>query len=207
MTAKDFFQRTVWGAAVGVIATVAYRGIQGVSLARASLRHECWSWDRLAFDPAWVWPYLSMFLLVGLPWYLLPTLREVRRYAFCLLAVAAVGWITFLLYPTACVRPSAAGQPGYYALLQVLDRPNNCMPCLHSALSVLAAWTLMRSCAVFRRPAGAALLIGWLLVLCISIVALRQHTDLDTLVGVALGCLGGLLFQFRSPRSQDAVVI
>lgn len=197
MTAREFLQRSAWGAAVAVIATVAYRGIQGVSLARALLRHECWGWDQLAFDPLWVWPYVSMFLLVGLPWYFLPEVREVRRYAFCLLAIAAVGWATFLLYPTACVRPSVEGHPGYYSLLQTLDRPNNCMPCLHSALSLLAVWTLLHSRTPFRRPAGAAFLGGWLLVLCVSIVALRQHTDLDTLAGAGLGCLGGLLFQSR----------
>jgi hypothetical protein len=202
MNSRDFSRRLVWGAAIGLIATIAYRSIQFVSVARAALRQECWTWQWLPFDAAWIWPYVSMFVLVGLPWFMLPNFRQVQRFAVCLLAIAALGWIVFMAYPTACVRPSADGQSAYYAMLLALDRPNNCLPCLHSAFSVLAVWALVRTTTIFRRITGAVFLAAWLVLICISIVALRQHTDGDMLAGFGLGCMGAWFFQFaqRAPE-------
>jgi membrane-associated phospholipid phosphatase len=108
--------------------------------------------------------------------------------------MAAIGWIVFLIYPTACARPSPDGQPAYYAALLVLDRPNNCLPCLHSAFSVLAVWALMYRAGHDRRLAKGTLLVVWLALICVSIVALRQHTDIDMVVGVALGCVGAWIW-------------
>lgn len=205
MTTRNLLKRAAMGAAVGLIATIAYRSIQYVSVARAAIRHDCWTWQWLPFHAAWIWPYLSMFLLVGLPWFMLSSLRQVQRFAFCLLATAAVGWIAFIVYPTACARPAADGQPAYYALLLALDRPNNCMPCLHSAFSVLAAWALIQGSNIFRHLAGAVFLAIWLMTICVSIVALRQHTDGDMLAGVGLGCINAWLFRLE-PRSTDNMV-
>jgi hypothetical protein len=189
MMLKRFLaQRLALGAVVALVATVAYRSIQYVSVDRATVRESCWTWRWLPFHPGWLWPYLSMFVIVGLPWLLLRELRQVHRFALCLLGMAAVGWLIFMIYPTACVRPSAEGQPESYAFLLALDRPNNCLPCLHSAMAVLATWALLRGGPVILRgPLGQVLLIGWLATICISIVALRQHTDVDMLAGMALG--------------------
>lgn len=197
MNTRDLIARTAWGAAAGVIATIAYRSIQSSFIGQAVVRDSCWGWQWLPFNASWIWPYLSMFVLVGLPWFFLPKLSQVRWFATCLLATAAVGWISFILFPTACARPPAEGQPAYYALLLTLDKPNNCLPCLHSAFSVLAAWALARGCHVFRNWAGALFLGSWLLVICISIVGLRQHTDWDTVAGCVLGGVAAWLFQSR----------
>jgi membrane-associated phospholipid phosphatase len=187
---RPVFQRLALGATVGLLATLVYRSIQHVAAEQAVVRAECWSWHWLPFSAEWLWPYLSMFVLVGLPWFLLPDLRSVRRFALTLVATAAVGWIVFLLHPTACLRPGPEGQPFYYTALLALDRPNNCLPCLHSAFSVLAAWVLASGGGPGRHWLCRLLLLAWLLLICVSIVALRQHTDLDTLAGVALGCAG-----------------
>jgi hypothetical protein len=194
MSIRPFFRRLALGAIVGLIATAAYRSIQGFAVDRAEVRHECWMWTRLPFNAAWLWPYVSMFLLVGLPWFLLPDGRQVRRFAACLLGLAAVGWMVFLIHPTACARPAVDGQPAAYALLLAVDQPNNCLPCLHSAFSVLAVWVLATGTVQFRSGVARLLLVVWLLVLCVSIVALRQHTDLDTLAGCVLGAAGGAFF-------------
>jgi hypothetical protein len=184
---RPFFSRLGLGAVTGLIITVAYRGIQHGTESRAVVRDDCWAWQWLPFEPAWIWPYLSMFLLVGLPWFLLPGLRQVKRFAWCLLAVAATGWTVFLVYPTACARPDATGQPFYYAALLALDRSNNCLPCLHSAMAVLAAWVLGYGSEIFGHFSGRVLLAVWTGLISVSIVALRQHTDADMMVGMILG--------------------
>lgn len=203
MRMKNVLQRMALGAAVAVFAAIVYRSIQYVSLDRAVMRHECWTWRWLPFHAGWIWPYLSMFVLAGLPWFMLPGLWQVRRFAICLLAMAAVSWILFLGYPTACARPSADGQPAGYALLLDLDQANNCLPCLHSAVSVLAAWTLAQGTAFFQNLAGKVFLIGWLLVIFVSIVALRQHTDGDMLAGVGLGCLSAWRLRLEPRMGAD----
>ncbi len=182
-------ERLLLGAGMALIATVAYRSIQWAAVERAVVRDTCWTWQWLPFSAAWVWPYVSMFALVGLPWFLLPEISQVRRFAVALLATAATGWIVFLVHPTACARPGPEGQPEFYALLLALDRPNNCLPCLHSAFSVLAVWALAWSAQIFRSPLARLALGGWLAAISVSIVALRQHTDVDMAVGLMLGAV------------------
>lgn len=189
MNRREFLRRSALGAAVAVVATVAYRTTQFLTHERAAVRTECWTWNWLPFHPAWLWLYVSMFVIVGLPWYLLPEWRQVRRFAVCLVGMAAVGWITFLLHPTACARPRVEEPTWSYALLLALDRPNNCLPCLHSAMALLAAGALAVDAPAFRAwPARVALAL-WCVAISVSIVALRQHTDVDTVAGLVLGAL------------------
>ena len=181
-------EKLLLGGATGVVLTVAYRTLQQLEWRPVAMRAECVGWRWLEFDAAWVWPYVSMFVLVGVAWLSLPDARAVWRFAMTLLAVAAVGWVSFLLFPTGCVRPQIAGTPLAYRWLVALDGPTNCFPCLHSAFAVVAAATVGRSWS-FSWP-GRALLTVWVVVIAVSIVALRQHTDVDTLAGGALGLAG-----------------
>ncbi len=184
------------GAAVGVVFTTIYRALQEQPWRAAAMRADCVTWRGLPFNAAWVWPYLSMFPLVGFAWLSLPDARAVGRFAGSLLATAGVGWICFLLWPTGCVRPVVVDPPLAYRWLVALDRPTNCLPCLHSAFAVIAADAVAQSWG-FTWP-GRLLLGAWLLVIAVSIVALRQHTDVDTLAGVALGAAGAWLNRRRT---------
>lgn len=200
MNTREFMRRTALGAATAVVATFAYRTTQFLTLEYAAIRSDCWTWRWLPFHSGWLWLYVSMFVIVGLPWFLLPEWRQVRRFAFCLLSTAAVGWVTFLVHPTACARP-VGGEPTWsYALLVLLDRPNNCLPCLHSAMSLLAAGVLALDARPFRSAAARLALGIWCALISLSIVALRQHTDVDTLVGLGLGALACLAYA-RAGRS------
>jgi hypothetical protein len=190
MSIPEFRVRFGLGALVGGIALVAYRTIQLVVADRAVLRETCWTWTWLPFHAAWLGPYLLMFPLVGLPWFMLPEIGQVRRFFWCALGVAACGWVGFLTHPTACARPAAVGQPAPYQWMLAVDLPNNCLPCLHAAFSVLAAGALAGDCAWGRRAWGRVLLGLTLAAISVSIVALRQHTDLDTVAGLGLGAAG-----------------
>jgi hypothetical protein len=206
MSRREILQRLGLGAVIAIVATIVYRSIQHWRPDRALVRNECLGWDLLPFNAWWLAPYVSMFVLVGLPWVLLPKWCQVRRFAWTLLGVAAVGWITFLVYPTACVRPSAEGQPWAYTVLLALDAPTNCMPCLHSAFAVLAAWALWLDSQIFQSAVARFALVLWVATIGISIIALRQHTDVDMFMGVALGSVGGSLFSyarlFRGPAGR-----
>jgi membrane-associated phospholipid phosphatase len=203
MNLRPFFRRLALGAAVGLLALVAYRSIQAVTAERAEIRAECWGWTQLPFATTWMWPYFSMFVLMGLPWFFLDDWSRVRRFAACVVGTAAIGWISFLVHPTACLRPAPDGQPVIYQALLALDRPDNCWPCLHSAFSVLAAGALMLGCGRCRARPVRFFLLAWVVVISGSIVALRQHTDADMVAGCFLGLAATWVFA-RSPRSQPA---
>jgi membrane-associated phospholipid phosphatase len=197
MSRRELLLRTGLGAAVALVACLAYRSLQFHFLPGSSLRTHCPGWDLLPFHALWLWPYLSMFVLVGLPWFLLAWPGSVLCFARRLLATAAVGWVCFALFPTACLRPSPEGHGFAYGVLLSLDAPNNCMPCLHSAMALLAALALARDSRAFSGPVARLLLAAWVMLISLSIVALRQHTDLDTVAGLALGAIAGLLPRAR----------
>ena len=192
-------EKILIGGIVGVICTIMYRSLQAYGWREPLLRADCPGWSLLPFHAGWVWPYLSMFALVGLAWLALPDAAAVRRFALHMLGLAAVGWICFGVWPTACIRPVGEDLPTAYRWLVALDQPTNCFPCLHSAFSVLAAWVLA--------PCGGRilrlLLWAWVAVLVVSIIALRQHTDSDTLTGVVLGFIAGWSFRRRQSGADE----
>ncbi|WP_047243992.1 phosphatase PAP2 family protein [Chromobacterium subtsugae] len=162
-----------------------------------------WPTDRwIAFDPAAIWLYLSFFLLVPAGFLLappdrLPWLR--RSMQLCALAAGA----TFLLLPTTLPYPAVAGGGFHAELLRAalrFDTPHNCLPSLHGALTVLAAWALSER----RRPWRAVLAWLWAAAILFAVIQLRRHLTLDLGAGVALGLLCGwlcarpaFLFSFR----------
>lgn len=178
--------RLAFGLATAVIATIGYQTSQHLGAGRAIARAHCWTWQWLLFHPAWLAPYFSMFVLMGLPWLLLPR-AVLHRFAVAVLATGAFAWTVFVTYPTACVRPDPAMVGPVYRALVWFDGANNCLPCLHSAFAVLPAYFLARYCRSFQRLGPRLALVAWNLLIGVAIVALRQHTDLDVLAGVALG--------------------
>ncbi|PTX90972.1 phosphatase PAP2 family protein [Opitutus sp. ER46] len=205
MKARELTIRLVYGGTVGLIATVMYHGTQGLGAARAVTREHCWSWDLVPFNPEWLWPYLSLFALLALPWFTLRELGSVRRFAVVLLGMAAVGWITFLLFPTACARPDPSRVPEYLAFFyERVDGPNNCLPCLHSALTIFATYGICGRHARGSSPGCTILVSAWAVTILVSILALRQHTGADTLVGLVLGTAAAWLFSRWASSAQPA---
>ncbi len=202
MMPRELARRIMLGAAIGVVATVMYHGTQYLGAPHARLRETCWSWQWVPFHPAWFWPYVSLFVLLGVPWFTLTTWEAVKRFAAILVSMAAVGWAGFLLYPTACVRP-AGDVPAYLARLYDVDWPNNCFPCLHSALAVFGAYGVIGRASWVQSLFWRYLIGGWTVLILISIVALRQHTGMDEVAGLVLGTVAAWVFR-RTARERLA---
>lgn len=201
MTLRELLKRFALGAAVGLTATIMYHGTQYLGASRAIMRTSCWTWRIVPFNPLWFWPYISLFVLLGLPWFVLRTWSAVRAYAAALLAVAAVAWLTFVIYPTACVRPSELYLPSYLSTFYLVDWPNNCFPCLHSAFAVYGGYVMCCRASYWDTPVPKVVIYSWVVAILVSIVALRQHTGIDAVTGIGLGAIG--IWLFRSLRSAD----
>ncbi|MEN9630746.1 MAG: hypothetical protein RJA10_3974 [Pseudomonadota bacterium] len=147
----------------------------------------------IPFTPAAFWPYVSLWVYVGIAPALQPTLRELLRYGAWITALCVAGLTCFYLWPTAVpsqahqLDPAVANHAGF-ALMRGLDAAGNACPSLHVATAMFTALWLQRLLADAGAPAllrGANVL--WFVLIAWSTVAVRQHVVLDVVAGVALG--------------------
>jgi membrane-associated phospholipid phosphatase len=161
---------------------------------------------RIPLVPASVWLYAS--------WYVAPIVivfadrATFRRAALAVLLgflICAIGWVAV---PATMPRPQLDGESGAsIAMLQTvyrMDPPSNLFPSFHATLAAIVA----RVAAVAPGPLGLVVR-GWMVAICVSCVATKQHYLLDVLAGalVGLGSWGGAvrltnyLGRGRAPRA------
>lgn len=142
----------------------------------------------VAFEPAALVPYLSLWLYVGIAPGLQRGFWPLLVYGLWAAALCAVGLGIFHFWPTQIppmpVDPTAPG----FALLQGIDAAGNACPSMHVAIS---AFTVLWVEHLLRRAAAPAWLrlanVAWFLAIAWSTLAVKQHVALDVLAGAALG--------------------
>lgn len=162
------------------------------------------------FQPAMLWPYLSLWFYVGVAPGLQLTLRHLLVYALWASGLGLSGLVVFYLWPTA-VPPMLADVSDWpaFQLLQGVDASGNACPSMHVAFAAFSAIRLGHLLAAARAPAALqALNLAWVLAIAWSTLAIRQHVFLDALAGALLGCGFAWLSLrwapgvFRSPRAR-----
>lgn len=142
--------------------------------------------DRMVgFEPWALALYVSLWFYVILAPALVSSRRELASYAWAAAVMSAVGFGTFILWPTAV--PASDSDPSL-AYLKAVDASGNAFPSLHVAFAVFTAVWLGR----LLRGIGAAgfaraLNVLWCLGIVYSTLAIRQHVALDAIAGAALG--------------------
>ena len=82
-----------------------------------------WFDRHIAFQPGWVWPYQSLYLITGtIPW-LATTGSQLGRYVVSFWLVAIVGLATFVILPVAAPRPQVATHSTGMSILLSYDGP------------------------------------------------------------------------------------
>lgn len=164
--------------------------------------------DWIAFQPLALWPYVSLWLYVGIAPALQPSVRSLISYGAWVGALCLSGLLCFYFWPTAVpsqmhrIDPELARQGGL-ALIRGVDAAGNACPSLHVASAVFsAAWT-RRMLIQAGAPAWTQAVNGvWLLLICWSTVAVRQHVVLDVLAGALLGLVFAAASLRAMPRSR-----
>lgn len=181
-----------WGT-VGLIYTLS-RSLQG----EGRLMQETPLDQRIPYDPSAIWFYTAFFAYV--PWAYFAVepgrLQWLRR---SMQVCAVICGTIYLLWPTTLsapalppASPTEAIGLALLRLLHAVDTPQNCVPSLHAALTVLCAWALLGTQSALRYAQSLlALVLGAAIVF--SIVQLRRHLVVDLVAGVAVGCLSGWL--------------
>jgi membrane-associated phospholipid phosphatase len=159
----------------------------------------------VAFEPAALPLYFSLWVYVALAPALLDSGRGLAAYGLATLAISVVGFGIFMAWPTA-VPPAAIDWSAHpsIAFLKDLDLAANACPSMHVAFAVLTGIWLDR---LLREMHSRGWLLGlnwaWCAGILYSTVATRQHVVLDVLAG---GVLGGLVAAVlsRSARANGA---
>ncbi len=154
------------------------------------------SW--LGYQPWAVWPYLSLWVYLGLAPMLMPHLRDLLTHVLWNTVLCAAGLLIFLLWPSAVPVFDHAAAPGWiHSVLRGVDAAGNACPSLHVATALFCGWrthALLRELGVpgvLRLAQGA-----WLLLIVYSTLAIKQHVWWDVLAGAALAAAVALLARF-----------
>lgn len=146
--------------------------------------------DRLIpFSVDAIWLYLSFFLLIPCG-YLFCRPARLRWLTSSMILTALACGTFFLLWPTTLEYPIDAGHGVSSQLLAALvaaDSPQNCLPSLHMALSLLAVQALYQPEKHWRN----GLLILWAALIGLSILQLRRHLFIDLAGGVLVALVCG----------------
>lgn len=139
------------------------------------------------FIPETVWIYLSHIAMLFTGWWWAAQGPGCTRMFWAVVLCFTLATLYFLVYPTQIPRitlDAVETDPvthAAWAFLLVADKPTNCFPSLHVALSALTAVGLMR--AAPRWSPWAPL---WTAAIALSTITTRQHVWVDVLGGLAL---------------------
>lgn len=151
--------------------------------------------EMILFSPAAVWLYLSFFLLVPLAWLICP-LPQARWLRQAIQLTAVLCGVVYLIWPTTMVYPENPPGTVHSRLLDILiavDTPQNCLPSLHMAITLLAIWAVAA-----RGNFLITLLLGlWGAAITFSILQLERHLFIDLVAGAVLATLVGFFCRYR----------
>lgn len=164
------------------------------------------SLDRLfPLVPGWSLVYLSLFLAVLLPVFVVHQQELVRRAVLMFLTAWLTAFAIFLLYPTAAPAHAKVGDGSFTeAVLRGLyasDVPYNCFPSLHVAQCYLAA----SCCHKVHRRTGMVTFV-WATLVAFSTLFTKQHYVADVLAGAGMAFAISHLFLRGYPREATPAV-
>jgi membrane-associated phospholipid phosphatase len=168
-----------WSFWVGVAFFAVYPTMNWITSLRAARLH-LYDPGELAipFIPAFIWAYLSMYVLFLIPPLVMPA-SSMPALGRQLIAGCLVSAACFLLIPAelgfARTVPLDTHYAAIYATIFSIDRPYNLVPSLH----VIFSCAIALACADCARPALRAILYVWLAVIVASTVFVHQHHLLD----------------------------
>lgn len=192
-TLEPFKQRiktfSIWGGWVGIV----FFGLYPLLNWYTSLRQQTFSLYLTAelhipFIASFIWLYVSMYLLLFMPLFLLNS-NALRKLAIELIIATIVAAVIFLLIPCHLgfirVIPDTPLYQLLYSQLFNLDHPYNLIPSLHVAFSTSIVLSLTANAKKYL----SYLFYLWLIGIISSTILIHQHHLLDVITGSGLSLL------------------
>ncbi len=146
--------------------------------------------DKIPFLPIFVIPYVAMYFVEFLPFFLIRDRQYLRRVTLCYLGVISLTFIFFAFLPVQMHRPSPEilGSAFWHQLLGFIyrmDLPYNTFPSQHVLLTLLAGLAISKE----SRIKGIPVILG-AVVISTSTLLVKQHYVLDVVAGALLAIAG-----------------
>lgn len=145
------------------------------------------------FQPWWILPYLSMYLLLPLVPVFATTTDQLRRYVLGTALMFIIAAVCFFLWPISYPRPHLPEtSPWVYRIVVSLDQPINSLPSLHAGLTAFTLFFAARILAdVPTRQRRLLLTFGWIWagLILYGTLATKQHYLADLPPGILLAWL------------------
>lgn len=179
----------IWGILVGIAFFGLYPLLNWYSSTRQHTFGLYFSFElEIPFIASFIWLYLSMYLILLVPVFVLNT-KALKRLASELIIATIIAALIFLLIPCHLgftrVLPE---QPFYHLLYSQLfniDYPYNLVPSLH----VVYAATIVFIITTNTKKYLSYLFYLWLIGLTSSTILVHQHHLLDVITGFGLSLL------------------
>jgi membrane-associated phospholipid phosphatase len=155
----------------------------------------------IAFRPALLPVYLSLWGYIALPVLLAKDKRELLSFSLGCAAMTALALAVFWFMPTAIPNFTVDTLPGTsLQFLKMVDSAGNAFPSLHVSFSVFACVVLARQLREVGAPVWLrAVNVAWAAGIVYSTMAVRQHVLIDVMGGFALGVVLGVATRQRAP--------
>ena len=146
--------------------------------------------DRIPFWPRWVWAYSFLYyVMIGLTVISIQDLADGVHLIFGGLILLATGAFIFYRYPTNVPESYRDFEINslsarYLAFIQSMDNNRNAFPSMHCAIA-----TYIGLAIVGLPTIGPWLGYGYIVIIAISCVVVKQHVIIDTLAGIGLGAV------------------
>jgi membrane-associated phospholipid phosphatase len=144
--------------------------------------------DQVPFWPHWVWVYSFLYyVMIGLTVISIQDLADGVHLIFGGLILLTTGALIFYLYPTNVPESYRHFETDnlstrYLAFIQSMDSNRNAFPSMHCAIA-----TYIGLAIVGLPTIGPWLGYGYIVIIAISCVVVKQHVIIDTFAGVGLG--------------------
>ncbi|MEZ0266336.1 MAG: phosphatase PAP2 family protein [Phycisphaerae bacterium] len=162
------------------------------------------------FQPGWIWPYMSMYLLLPLPPVLSIRADHLRRYSLGMALMFVTCCVFFFGYPIAYPRPELpADADWFYRHIAAIDQPINSLPSLHAGLTVYALLYARRALAdLGQRTLIPLLVLGWIWAVLIlyGTLATKQHYLVDLPAGAVVAWVAHYVAWRGADRAEASAV-
>ena len=170
------------------------------NLIPASVCHPMHSFidDLIPFNEYFVIFYVSWYALIviSLVYFMLYNIESFKNLSKYIMITQAVAMMVYIIYPSRQdLRPETFADENFctwlVGLLYSADTNTGVCPSLHVAYSLGIASVWLREKSV--RPWFKALIVVWVVLICLSTTFIKQHSSVDVIAALPLGLLAEII--------------